>query len=145
MGPNSSSFKAMQEFCINDENVKLQLAKEREAEAMDDFEPEDENWQMGLELSKTGDIKTLSNIVLILRHDKRFEGIAYNQHRDGIDVRKELPWKQVKPGWNDSDSERPRYILISTISFRSPKIQRCTTCGSSRENISSYKGLLLFP
>ena len=103
-GTKLPSFKAMQEFCINDENVKLQLAKEREAEALDDFEPEDENWQMGLELSKTGDIKdTLSNIVLILRHDKRLEGIAYNQHRDGIDVRKELPWKQVKPGWNDSD------------------------------------------
>lgn len=103
-GMKLPSFKAMQEFCINDEKVKLQLAKEREAEAIDDFEAEDENWQTGLELSKNGDIKdTLSNIVLILRHDKRLEGIAYNQHRDGIDVRKELPWKQVKPGWNDSD------------------------------------------
>lgn len=103
-GTKLPSFKAMQEFCISDEKVKLQLAQEREAEAINDFEAEDDNWQTKLELNKNGDIKdTLSNIVLILRHDKRLEGIAYNQHRDGIDVRKELPWKQVKPGWNDSD------------------------------------------
>lgn len=105
--PNkSSSYKAMQEFCIKDEKVKLQLAKERELQAVDDFEADDENWQTRLELNKDGSIKdTLSNIVEILRHDSHLQSIAYNEHRSGIDIRdsKEIPWTPLKAGWSDSD------------------------------------------
>lgn len=98
------SFKAMQKFVITDDNVKLQLATERQAQANEDFEAVGDDWQTGLELLKSGEIKdSLSNIILILKHDTNLQGIAYNQHSNCIDVKNKLPWKQVKSGWNDSD------------------------------------------
>ena len=53
------SFKAMQEFAVEDERVKMQLAKEREALARAEFTEEvnEENWQTLLELDKMGKVK----------------------------------------------------------------------------------------
>ena len=98
------SFKAMVEFCIQDEEVKRQLAKEREEEVEEEFEIEDDDWQLSLELNKNGSVKdTPTNILIIMRNDPRLKGIAYNQMTHLIDVNGELPWEQVKPGWNDTD------------------------------------------
>lgn len=46
---------------------------------------------------------TLDNLVLTIRNDESLHSIAFNLHRDGIDAGRGLPWKQIKPGWNDSD------------------------------------------
>lgn len=99
------SFKAMVEFCVQDEEVKRQLAKEREEEVEEEFEiEEDDDWQLSLELNKNGSVKdTPTNILIIMRNDPRLKGIAYNQMTHLIDVNGELPWEQVKPGWNDTD------------------------------------------
>jgi conserved hypothetical protein len=65
------SYKAMVELAIKDERVKLQLAKEREFQAADDFsDVNDSNWQAKLELDKNGGIsESMTNFVTILRHD----------------------------------------------------------------------------
>ena len=98
------SYKAMVEFCVQDEEVKRQLAKEREEEVEEEFEIEDDDWQLSLELNKNGSVKdTPTNILIIMRNDPRLKGIAYNQMTHLIDVNGELPWEQVKPGWNDTD------------------------------------------
>lgn len=99
------SFKAMVDFCVQDEEVKRQLAKEREEEVEEEFEiEEDDDWQLSLELNKNGSVKdTPTNILIIMRNDPRLKGIAYNQMTHLIDVNGELPWEQVKPGWNDTD------------------------------------------
>ncbi len=99
------SYKAMVEFCVQDEEVKRQLAKEREEEVEEEFEiEEDDDWQLSLELNKNGSVKdTPTNILIIMRNDPRLKGIAYNQMTHLIDVNGELPWEQVKPGWNDTD------------------------------------------
>lgn len=100
------SYKAMTDMLLDDENVKLQLAKEREAQAADEFAPDDPNWQTKLEIDKNGGLKdTLTNFIEIIRHDKRLSGIAYNEHNCSVDVRdaSNLPWEQLKPGWSDSD------------------------------------------
>ena len=102
------SYKAMVDFAIKDEKVKLQLAKEREIQAGDDFDDklQDDNWQTLLELDKNGDIKeSLLNFFTILRHDKRLQEICYNELSCAISVRNDelLPWEQIKPGWSDSD------------------------------------------
>lgn len=97
------SFKAMGEFAVNDENVKVTLAGERVQSAMAEFATEDD-WQKLLEFDRRGTVKdTLNNLVLVMRHDKGMQSIAFNLHRDGIDAGEGLPWKQIKPGWNDSD------------------------------------------
>ena len=101
------SFKAMVDFAIKDEKVKLQLAKEREVQAADDFDDgNDVNWQTKLELDKNGGIsESLTNFVTILRYDQRLHEIAYNEHSCGISIRDTelLPWEQLKPGWSDAD------------------------------------------
>lgn len=101
------SFKAMVDFAIKDEKVKLQLAKERELQVADDFDDgNDVNWQTKLELDKNGGIsESLTNFVTILRYDQRLHEIAYNEHSCGISIRDAelLPWDQLKPGWSDAD------------------------------------------
>lgn len=101
------SFKAMVDFAIKDEKVKLQLAKERERQAADDFDDgNDVNWQTKLELDKNGGIsESLTNFVTILRYDQRLHEIAYNEHSCGISIRDAelLPWDQLKLGWSDAD------------------------------------------
>lgn len=99
------SFKAMEEFCMNDEVIKNKIVTEQLEKAQDEFEViEDKQWIKELIIDKHGNIKpVLQNLVLIMKNDKQLKGIAYNQHRDGIDVKLDVPWNQIKEGWNDSD------------------------------------------
>ena len=114
------SFKAMSEFVVADERVKLQLAKEREECAKLEFLPE-KDWQSALELDRQGRVKdTLDNLVLAIRNDGKLQSIAFNRHRDGIDAGKGLPWKQIKPGWNDSDFASLKVYLNKGYGVYSP-------------------------
>lgn len=98
-----ASFQTMCDFAVNDERVKKQLAEERRAAAMEDFETADD-WESLLQLDKKGQIKnTLTNIAIILRHDPNLQSIVFNQFKNMIDVFGQLPWRQVKPGWGDAD------------------------------------------
>ena len=119
------SYKAMLEYCTEDEMVKHQLAKEREQEVKEEFSEtgltdeaaaldvsykekeeadEDLTWQLSLDLNKNGTVKdTPTNILTIMRNDPRLKGVAYNQMTHLLDVNGKLPWRQVKPGWNDAD------------------------------------------
>ncbi len=116
------SYMAMQGLATADETVKRQLASERVLKAKAGvIDKNDEDWQTGLELLKNGVIKdSLSNIILILRHDKKLQGIAYNQHSDCIDVKGDLPWKQVKAGWSDSDLAGAKAYLDGIYHLWSP-------------------------
>lgn len=97
------SFKAMSEFAVTQEPVKAELARERDKAAKNEFALPDD-WQTALELDRQGRVKdTLDNLVLTIRNDEHLHSIAFNLHRDGIDAGRDLPWKQIKPGWNDSD------------------------------------------
>jgi predicted P-loop ATPase len=132
------SVKAMLEFCTEDEKVKKQLAKERAEEMKEEFEAEDEGeseedvseqdekdddltWQLQLEVNKNGSVKdTPTNILIIMRHDPRLKGIAYNQMKQLMDVNEPLPWEQVKGGWNDSDHSNLKMYLDRHYSIWSP-------------------------
>ena len=96
------SFKAMGDFAVKDEKVKAVLAADRMARAETEFCGE--NWQAALDIDKTGKIKdTLTNISIILKYDENLKNIVYNQFKNMLDVVGALPWKQVKPGWSDTD------------------------------------------
>jgi predicted P-loop ATPase len=111
------SFLAMQEMALSDENVKKQILSERIEQAEGDFK----DWRSKLSLDKSGRVKdTLDNIVLILENDNKLINIAFNLHRDGIDSKGSLPWKQVKEGWNDSDNAALKVYLSKTYGIYSP-------------------------
>lgn len=95
------SYLAMQEMIVKDAQVKKQIASERMAQASEDFQ---EEWQANLEINNKGELKnTLTNMILILRHDSALNGIFYNEFRGGIDVEGQVPWKRLKAGWNKTD------------------------------------------
>lgn len=116
------SFKAMQDFASADEEVKNTLARERQELAVQEFSAEtDEDWQNKLALDRRGNIKdTLQNIALIIRNDENFKNIVYNEFKDTIDVIGPLPWKQVKPGWNDSDLANAKVYFERVYGIWSP-------------------------
>lgn len=116
------SFKAMQEFAVQDESVKIQLGKEREQLAQAEFNSvEDENWQTMLELDKQGKVKdTMANIAAIVSHDENLKSIVYNEFKGCIDVIGPLPWKQVKPGFNDSDVANAKLYFERVYGIWSP-------------------------
>lgn len=120
------SFRAMVELCTEDQNVRRSLAMDREQELQVEFESFEENddipeeeedlrvgneesdidlsWQMSLVLNKNGSVKdTPTNILKIFKNDPRLKAISYNQMTHLIDVKGSLPWRQLKPGWNDAD------------------------------------------
>lgn len=97
-----ASFKAMSEFATADEKVKFVFAEERKVLAVKEFT--EDNWEIQLGVDKSGKIKdTLTNICIILRNDPNLKGIVYNQFKNMLDVIDDLPWKQVKSGWSDTD------------------------------------------
>lgn len=117
------SFKAMQEFAVQDEQVRIQLAKERSDIAKSEFDEEvdEENWQTILELDKQGKVKdTLANIAAIVRYDPNLHPIVFNQLKFSIDVTGELPWKQVKPGWGDADVANAKLYFERVYGIWSP-------------------------
>ena len=96
------SYKAMCDLALRDEAVRAVFAEDRMAQASEDFA--DEDWQTSLELDKAGNIKdTMTNICTIIRNDENLKCIVFNQFKNMIDVVGTLPWKQVKPGWSDTD------------------------------------------
>lgn len=116
------SFKAMQEFAVRDEAVRIQLGKEREQLAQSEFNAaDDENWQTVLELDKQGKVKdTMANIAAIVSHDENLKSIVYNEFKGCIDVIGPLPWKQVKPGFNDSDVANAKLYFERVYGIWSP-------------------------
>jgi predicted P-loop ATPase len=113
------SFKLMADYAVTLDEVKLYLAKERMAQADEEFG--DSDWQTALEIDRQGKVKdTLDNLVLILRHDEGLGNIAFNCHRDGIDAKGGLPWEQIKAGWNDSDNAGLKVYLSNHYGIYAP-------------------------
>lgn len=140
------SFKAMENLCVNDERVKKRVMEEKIGQAVLDFKKEDgeegeeqeevdSSWMDELYIDNKGKLmEKLSNIVLIAQNDKNLKGIAYNQHRYGIDVKEgyDLPWLRVKSGWSDTDIESLKVYYDKIYSLWSPaKIKAAYTAVAS--------------
>lgn len=114
------SYKAMQEFCITDDNVKRQLAKERMEEANTEFTlTDDEDWQTKLEVGKNGQIlNSLKNLIIILRSDPNLKSIVFNQLSDGMEIKGEIPWEHPSKFWRDADdAQLISYVDLTYGSF----------------------------
>ena len=98
-----AGFKAMSEFAVQDENVKLLLAEERIAKAENDFD-EDTDWKSQLQREKSGILSnTLGNLLLILNNDETLTGIRHNRLANQI-YGEELPWERPHKPWRDVDT-----------------------------------------
>lgn len=113
------SYQAMQEFVGQDKNVRLLMARERQASAADDFTevnvPEDytDEWKADLEYTKSGKlISNVSNIMLILENDPALAGKICTDLFSGFDVaRGPLPWDANASTWTDRDYANLRVWL----------------------------------
>lgn len=107
------SFKAMGEFAVSDENVKMTIAGERMEKAEKEFSGENEDWQKELEYEKRSAVvkNTLRNLLLILNNDEKLKGIVFNQLSDGMEIKGQVPWEHPGRFWRDADDAQ----LISYI------------------------------
>lgn len=108
------SYKAMQELAAGDNEVKLQIAKEREAEARLEFGSEDDSWKTQLEYNKHGTlVNTVQNAMLILANDPDFMNFGYNEMAGKVQVTGDLPWTRPASNkfWRDADSAQLKAAL----------------------------------
>ncbi|GHU52871.1 hypothetical protein AGMMS49975_09630 [Clostridia bacterium] len=114
------SVKKMLECVQNNNKVKIWLAKQRLEQANSDFsEPpgngNNNDWQSSMSLGKSGAIEDVyENYVIIAQNDSVMQNVAYNELRDTLDIRGEIPWEHIKKGWSKSD-EVGVYGYISHI------------------------------
>lgn len=137
------SFLKMRDFALNDEDVKATLVSERTSSASEDFKSSD--WRKNLTLDKMGNIEaTFDNIFLIICNDEELESICYNQLRDGISVIGRLPWKQTKPGWNDTDLANLNWYLSNNYGIYAPsKTKDALLAAASRRAFHPIRDYLL--
>ena len=106
------SFKEMQRFAQNDPDVRLMIAKTREAEAQADFadepvEDQDQGWESKLEIKKDGTYQASGkNLLLILENRKELKGIRLNVMSSMLEAPVgSLPWQRDSKHWTNIDSD----------------------------------------
>ncbi len=128
------SFDEMSAFALEDPAVKQIVLSER-TPASEDFKGADMEWANALELKKNGELKdTLANLMLIMRNDPNLTPLRYNQQRSCVDAPENaLPWKQLKPGWSDTDEDSLRVYLQSAYGVYAPEKTRTALSAAAAE------------
>ena len=104
-----ASYKAMRDFALSLEEIRLQAARERQEQAESDFDPETEgegdSWKARLTYEpRTMRLEnTLQNLTLILEHDPQLRNIVYNQLADRLEMTGQVPWSHPTAAWRDAD------------------------------------------
>ena len=103
---DKASFKAMCDFAMQQEEVRLQTANERLSEAEEDFTDADgDEWKKRLRYTSKGAVleNSLYNAKLILQNDPYLKNIVFNQLADGLEIKGEVPWQHPAKFWRDAD------------------------------------------
>ena len=117
---DKASFRAMCDFVMRQDEVKIVAANERLSEAEKDFaESVDDEWKKRLQRNKNGVLENnLHNIRLIMENDPYMKNIVFNQLADGMEIRGAIPWKHPARFWRDADdAQLICYIDASYGSF----------------------------
>ena len=95
---DKASFRAMCDFAMQQEDVKLLAANERLAEAEADFAAGDDNWKKKLKYQPRTSLleNSVYNLNLILANDPDFRNFAFNDMANRIQVTGPLPWERPK-------------------------------------------------
>lgn len=111
-----ASFRAMCDFAMQQEDVKLLAANERLAEAEADFvDAGDGDWKKRLKYQPRTSLleNSVYNLNLILANDPDFRNFAFNDMANRIQVTGPLPWERPKGNqfWRDADTAQLKSII----------------------------------
>ena len=119
-----ASFKAMSEFAVSLDKVKLQLDAERQAQAQADFDTESGDWRTLLTYQPKTSIleNSVWNEMLILNNDPDFMGFAYNELAKRVQVTGKVAWDRPPDNkfWRDADTAQLKALIdIRYVAFSS--------------------------
>ena len=119
-----ASFKAMSEFAVSLDRVKLQLNAVRQAQAQADFETETGDWRTLLTYQPKTSIleNSVWNEMLILNNDPDFANFAFNELANRIQVTGDMPWERPSDNrfWRDADTAQMKALIdIRYVAFSS--------------------------
>lgn len=131
---NYPSNIAMADFASKDGNVSLQLAKERQAKAEEDFGKENNgpDWKTKLvyELRSTVISNSVWNQMLILNNDSAYANFAFNELAGRVQVTGEVPWDRPTDNvfWRDADTAQLKaHLDVHYVTFSSRNHDVCFT------------------
>ena len=111
---DKASYKAMCDFVMQQDDVKMLAASEKMADAETDFsDAADDDWQKRFQYEPRSTVlkNNLHNITLILQNDPRLQNIVFNQQLDGMEIKGDVPWQHPSKYWRDADDAQ----LISYV------------------------------
>ena len=112
---DKKSFRAMCEFAMQVDEVKVLAANERLALAEEDFSADGDDWKTRLKYQpKTSLLEnSVYNLNLILNNDPDFRNFAYNELANRIQVTGSLPWERPEGNkfWRDADTAQLKSII----------------------------------
>ncbi len=111
---DKASYKAMCDFAMQQDDVKMLAAAEKMADAQTDFtDGEDSDWMKKLQYEHRSTVlkNNLHNITLILQNDPLLQNIVFNQQLDGMEIKGAVPWQHPSKYWRDADDAQ----LISYV------------------------------
>lgn len=113
---DKASFKAMCDFAIQVDEVKLLAANERLAQAEVDFTAvDDDEWKTKLKYQPRSQLleNSVYNLNLILNSDPDFNNFAFNEMANRIQVTGPLPWERPEGNtfWRDADTAQLKSII----------------------------------
>lgn len=119
-----ASFAAMSEFVVTLEEVKIQLADERQKRTEDDFADSSDDWRAKLTYMPRSKMleNSVWNLMLILNNDPDFQGFSYNEMANRVQVIGEVPWERPSDNsfWRDADTAQLKAMMdIRYVAFSS--------------------------
>ena len=117
----AKSFKAMAEFAMQQDEVKIEIAKERERSLSEDF-GESEDWRKQLRYVPKSKVleNSVWNELLILNNDPDFQNFAFNELVGRVQVTGPVPWDRPRcnPYWRDADTAQLKALIdMKYVSF----------------------------
>ena len=118
------SYQKMAEYAVTLDDVKIELAKEKEMEASEEFADDGGDWRTRLTYQPRSSVleNSVANLLLILENDPDYAGFAFNQMAGRVEVTGPVPWNHPKDNkfWRDADTNQlkasldRKYIAFST-------------------------------
>ena len=127
-----ASFKAMSEFALAQDQVKLTLDAERQAEALLDFGAEVKAWKTLLKYMPRSKLleNSVWNLMLILNNDPDLASFGYNELANRVQVTGAVPWDRPADNkyWRDADTAQMKALIdVRYLPFSSRNHDVCFT------------------